>query len=202
MIIDPKSLSSKEVYRLLTGAIVPRPIAFVTSVNADGTINAAPYSFFNAVTSSPPLLMISAERKDGAMKHTAENILRSKEFVVNIVTVELLKAMSAASADIPPESSAFEQGGLPLAPSTGIAVPRIRQAPVSLECVLHRHLELGNEPADIIFGEIVRFHVNDELYHDGTIDQQLLRPIARMGRKYYSEVEKLFEVKEYCIPKQ
>jgi flavin reductase (DIM6/NTAB) family NADH-FMN oxidoreductase RutF len=201
MIIDPKTLPSREVYRLLTSAVVPRPIAFITSVNADGRINAAPYSFFNAITSSPPLLMVSAERKKGQMKHTSENILREKEFVVNIVTGGMLEAMNAASADFHPESSAFEQSGLTLAPCAGIKTPRIREAPVSLECILHRHLEIGLEPADVILGEIVRFHVVDELYLDGTIDSRLLRPIARMGGKYYTEAEQLFELEQYRGPK-
>ncbi|HTY09797.1 MAG TPA: flavin reductase family protein [Bacteroidota bacterium] len=202
MILDPKKLSPKEVYHLLTGAIVPRPIAIVTTMNADGKVNTAPYSFFNAVTSSPPLLMISAERKNGAMKHTAENILRTKEFVVNIVTERLLGSMTAASADIPPEVAELEQGTLPYAPSTSLKTPRIQEAPVSLECILHRHLELGDEPADVIIGEIVRFHVSDEVYRDGMIDPHVLRPIARMGGNYYAEIELLFESKRFRIAKK
>jgi flavin reductase (DIM6/NTAB) family NADH-FMN oxidoreductase RutF len=202
MIIDPKSLAPKEAYLLLTGAIVPRPIAFVTSMNADGTVNAAPYSFFNAVTSSPPLLMISAERKNGEMKHTARNILRDKEFVVNIVTGKMLESMNTAAANFHPESSAFEQSGLILEPSAGIKPPGIRDAPVSLECILHRHLEIGSEPADVILGEIVRFHVSDEIYREGTIDPRLFQPIARMGKKYYTEVEQLFESEQYRSSKK
>ncbi len=194
MVIDPKTLSSREMYNLLVSAVVPRPIAFITSMNVDDNVNAAPYSFFNAISSSPPLVIISAGRKNGAMKHTAENILRVKEFVVNIVTEQLLQLMKLSSAVFPPEISEIEQSSLTLAPSERIRTPRIAESPVNFECVLHRHLEVGNEPGDLIIGEIVQFHVKDELYSLGSVDQKKLRPIARMGGKYYAAIENLFEM--------
>jgi flavin reductase (DIM6/NTAB) family NADH-FMN oxidoreductase RutF len=197
MVIDPKTLSSRETYNLLVGAVVPRPIAFITSINEHGTVNAAPYSFFNAIASSPPLVILSVTRKNGAMKHTAENILHAKEFVVNIVTEQLLQSMNISSGDFPPEISEIEQSNLTLAPSISIRTPRIAESPVNFECALHRHLEVGNEPVDLIIGEIVQFHVKDELYSLGAIDQKSLRPIARMGGKYYATIENLFEMDQH-----
>jgi len=196
MIIDSKTLSSREAYSLLVSTVVPRPIAFITSMNASGTVNAAPYSFFNAVASSPPLIIFSAGRKDGSMKHTAENILRSKEFAINIVTEQMLDAMNISSADLPSEISAIEQSNLTPAPSVGIKTPRIAESTVSFECALYRHFELGNEPVDLIVGEILHFHVKDELYSAGTIDHKNLKPIARMGGKYYATIENFFEMEK------
>src|SRR3989304_2187000 len=109
MTIDPKILSPRDVYNILVSVIVPRPIAFVTSINKQNLVNAAPYSFFNALTGTPPLIMISAGRKKGTMKHTAENILHQKEFVVNLVNEELAHSMNIASADFPPEISEIDR---------------------------------------------------------------------------------------------
>ncbi|MGA7159758.1 MAG: flavin reductase family protein [Bacteroidota bacterium] len=194
MVFDPKKLSPRETYNLLVSAVVPRPIAFITTLSKDERVNAAPYSFFNAITSSPPLVMISAGRKKGAMKHTAENILGRKEFVINIITETVLHSMKISSADFPTD---IEQTNLSLLPSISIATPRIAESPVQFECVLYRHIEVGNEPADLIIGEVARIHVKDELYSKGAIDQHGLRPIARMGENYYATIEHLFEIDRY-----
>ncbi len=201
MVIDPKKLSSREAYNLLVSAVVPRPIAFITSMNTHSGVNAAPYSFFNAIASAPPLVLFSSGRKNGARKHTAENILRVKEFVVNIVTETFLQSMNISSADFPPEISEIEQSNLTLAPSTIISTPRIAESPVNLECVLHRHVEVGIEPVDLIIGEVVQFHIEDSLYSRGTVDQNKLRPIARMGGNYYAAIENLFEMERHRLNK-
>ena len=140
--------------------------------------------------------MFSAARKNGAMKHTAENILRTKEFVVNILTEELLLSLSVASVDLPQEVSELEHGSLALASSTAVRTPGLAESPVWLECSLHRHIELGNEPVDLIVGEVLQFHIKDEFYASGSIDQRKLKPIARMGGNYYAAVEKLFELEK------
>jgi flavin reductase (DIM6/NTAB) family NADH-FMN oxidoreductase RutF len=199
MVIDPKTLSSREAYNLLVSAVVPRPIAFITSMNVDENVNAAPYSFFNAISSSPPLVIISVGRKNGAMKHTAENILRIKEFVVNIVTEQLLQSMNISSADFPPGISEIEQSNLTLAPSISIRTPRIAESPVQCECLLHRHMEVGKEPVDLIIGEIVQFHIKDELISSGTINQESFKPIARMGGNFYSRTSDLFELQRFKV---
>jgi flavin reductase (DIM6/NTAB) family NADH-FMN oxidoreductase RutF len=194
MTIDPKTLSPRDAYNILVGAVVPRPIAFVTSMNDRNIVNAAPYSFFNALTGSPPLIMISVGRKNGQMKHTAENILRQKEFVVNLVTDELVHSMNISSADFPEGTSEIDQAKLTLVASTVIRTPRIATSKVNCECVLHKHLEIGTDPTDLIIGEIVQFHVKDEFYSKGAIDQGKLRPIARMGGNFYSRTNDLFEL--------
>lgn len=194
MTIDPRTLSPRDAYNILVGAVVPRPIAFVTSMNDRNIVNAAPYSFFNALTGSPPLIMISVGRKKGQMKHTTENILRQKEFVVNLVTDELVHSMNISSADFPEGMSEIDQAKLTLVASTVIRTPRIATSKVNCECVLYKHLEIGTDPTDLIIGEVVQFHVKDELYSNGAIDQGKLRPIARMGGNFYSRTNDLFEL--------
>ena len=194
MIIDPKSLSSRDAYRLLVSCIVPRPIAFITSVDAKGKVNAAPYSFFNALSAAPPLLIVSAVRKKGAKKKTTENVLSKGEFVVNMVTESLVESMNLSSGDFPPEVSKVEQLGLSLLPSESVSVPRIAESPVNCECVLTKHLTLADETLDLLIGEIRRYHIDDSLIADGVVDQKRLRSVARMGGKYYAVIERLFEL--------
>jgi len=202
MTIDPRTLSPRDAYNILVCAVVPRPIAFVTSMNSQHVVNAAPYSFFNALTGSPPLIMISVGRKNGQMKHTAENILHQKEFVVNLVTDELVHSMNISSADFPEGISEIEQAELTLIDSTVIRTPRIAASKVSCECVLHKHFEIGNGPTDLIIGEVVQFHIKEEVYSNGTIDQEKFKPIARMGGNYYSRSTDLFELERPTYQKK
>jgi flavin reductase (DIM6/NTAB) family NADH-FMN oxidoreductase RutF len=197
MTISTSSLSPMEAYRLLISAVIPRPIAFVTSLNASKVVNAAPFSFFNAITGNPPLIMISVERKNGVQKHTAENILARKEFVVNLVDEELTHAMNIASASFPPDISEIEQANIRLLPSARIGVPRIEESPVNLECTLCHHLAIGNEPTDLLIGEVVQFHVKDELYDEGAIDHKNFKPIARLGNNAYMKAGEFFELERF-----
>lgn len=196
MIIDPKKLSRRDSYNLLVSAIAPRPIAFVTTMSPEGVVNAAPFSFFNAVSGSPPIIMISAGRKEGTMKHTAENILSRKEFVVNLVTEDLVRSMNIASADFPSDVSEVEFAKLTLLPSEVVSVPRIGESHLNCECVFVQHLLIGNA-TDLILGEIVRYHMRDRLMTDGTLDQQKFRPVARMGGNFYSRSSDLFELERF-----
>jgi flavin reductase (DIM6/NTAB) family NADH-FMN oxidoreductase RutF len=141
------------------------------------------------------MIMISAGRKNGKMKHTAENIVHQKEFVVNMVNDELIHSMNIASADFPSEISEIDHMRLTLVPGTIVRAPRIAESPVNCECVLHKYLEIGSDPTDLIIGEIVQFHVKDELYSNGVIDQKKLKLIARMGGNFYSRSNDLFELK-------
>jgi len=195
MNIDPHALSPRESYKLLVGAVVPRPIAFVTSLNAKGILNAAPYSFFNIVASSPPLIMISAEREKGAMKHTTDNILHTKEFVVNVVTEELVRAMNVHSGEFQSTVEELAAVQLSLTPGVRISTPSIAESPVRCECTLYRHFEIGNDSTDLLIGEVVQFCIKDELFSGGTIDQVQLKPVARMGGTYYAQTGGLFELK-------
>ena len=179
MQIDPALHSEADNYKLLTNVVVPRPIAWVTSVNAEGLVNLAPFSFFNAVGSDPLFVIVSiGERDGGAPKDTAANILRSGEFVVNLVTEELLGAMNVSAADFPPECSEAAAAGLQCAPSVHIKAPRLAAAQASLECRLHQTLALGSNT--LVIGQIVMFHIAEALlgprmHVDG------FAPIGRLG---------------------
>ena len=162
MQIDPALHSSAENYKLLTNLVVPRPIAWVSTLGQSGGVNLAPFSFFNALGSDPVYLVISVGRNDkGELKDTEKNIQATGEFVVNMVTEDLLDAMNLSAADFPPDQSELEAAHLGTVPSVHIRTPRVAQAQVSMECKLFSAQQLG---ANMLFiGEVVMFHVADEL---------------------------------------
>ena len=179
MHIDPSQHSKADNYKLLSNLIVPRPIAWVSSVSENGGVNLAPFSFFNAVSAAPMYVMFSVmQNESGVPKDTERNVRARQEFVVNLVTEELFDAMNLSAADFPPDISEVEVAGLHVAPSVKIATPRITEAKVSLECRLHSEQKLGNYT--MFIGEVVMFHVADEflgprLYVNG------FAPLGRMG---------------------
>ncbi|MFC5711869.1 flavin reductase family protein [Thalassorhabdus alkalitolerans] len=187
MNIDAKNLSRKENYKLLISSILPRPIAFITTEGKDGTINAAPFSFFNVITAEPPLVGVSVGRKpDGSFKDTARNILEANnQFVIHIVDETLIEQVNQSAANYPANVSEVEETGLTLIKSEKVTVPVIKEAKVALECTLHQHMELGgkqDEPrCDFIIGEVVSYRVSDSLYKEGNIQTELLAPVSRLG---------------------
>ena len=179
MQIDPALHSSAANYKLLTNLVVPRPIAWVSTLSPDGVVNLAPFSFFNAIGSEPPYLMVSVGLNDrGEAKDTAKNIASSGEFVVNMVTEDLFEAMNISAADYPPDHSELQAAQLQTAPCVHIRTPRVAQAQVSFECKLHSAQELGKNT--LFIGEVVMFHVADAL-----IGQRMhvrdFAPIGRLG---------------------
>lgn len=179
MQIDPAATGPGDNYKLLTNLVVPRPIAWVTSLNEQGVVNLAPFSFFNAVSGNPLYVMVSVGLSDdGDLKDTASNVIRSGEFVVNLVTEELLQAMNVSAADFPPEISELDAAGLSAAPSVKLKAPRVAQAQASLECKLHSTLALGTNT--VIIGEIVMFHVADHLLGP-RFHVNGFAPIGRLG---------------------
>ena len=179
MQIDPATHSKSDNYKLLTNLVVPRPIAWVTSLDREGVVNLAPFSFFNAIGADPLYLLISLGLNDaGEPKDTARNILARGEFVVNLVTEELLDAMNLSAADFPAGESELEAAGLHPALSTKIAVPRIAEAQASMECKLHSSQPLGANV--LIIGEVVMFDVESRLI-DGGLDLHGYEPIGRLG---------------------
>ncbi len=179
MQIDPGSHSKAENYKLLTNLVVPRPIAWITSQGADGVVNLAPFSFFNAVSADPIYVVVSiGHRDDGSPKDTARNILGSGEFVVNLITEELLAAMNVSAADFPAGSSELAAAGLQPAASTRIAVPRVAEAQASMECRLHSSQPLGENV--LIIGEVLMFHVADALIGP-RMHVNGFAPIGRLG---------------------
>lgn len=195
MIIRPDSTPAKEVYHLLSACVIPRPIAWVTSRSSEGVINAAPFSFFNAITSNPPTIMISVSRRDGERKDTARNILASGEFVVNVVNEALAEKMNLTSAPYPGTVSEIEEAGLSLSPSESISCPRVTESPLQLECTLSHAMEIGNGPSDVLFGQIRVFHVSDEVLQDGRIDIGRLKLIGRLSGSAYCRTTEVFEMK-------
>jgi flavin reductase (DIM6/NTAB) family NADH-FMN oxidoreductase RutF len=179
MQIDPALHSEADNYKLLTNVIVPRPIAWVTSVGQDGLVNLAPFSFFNAVGSDPLYLVVSVgSRDDGTPKDTARNILASGEFVVNMVTEELLVAMNISATDFPPDQSEMVPAHVHSAPSVRVTAPRLAEAQVSLECKLFQTLKLGSNT--LCIGEVVMFHIADHLMGP-RLHVDNFAPIGRLG---------------------
>ena len=179
MQFDPASQAKLDNYKLLTNLVVPRPIAWVTTLGREGLINLAPFSFFNAVGTDPLYVAVSvAQNADGTPKDTARNIRARGEFVVNLVTEELFEAMNLSAADFPPDHSELELAGLHAAPGMRVGTPRVAEAQASLECRLFVEQPLG--AYTLFVGEVLLFHVADRLVGArGHIEN--FAPIARMG---------------------
>ncbi len=192
MIIDPGAVSPGAFYQFMISVVVPRPIAFVSTVNPDGQLNVAPFSYFNAITNQPPLLGISINRRRGAPKDTLRNIEQTGEFVVNTVNESLGPRMVEASGDWPEDVDEFRLTGLTPVPSELVKPPRVGESPVSMECRLHRIVELG--ATFFVVGEILRAHVKDEILTDGRVDVGKLRPLGRLGGDGYSVVREVIHM--------
>lgn len=179
MDIDPALQSKADNYKVLTNLVVPRPIAWVSTVSLEGIVNLAPFSFFNAVCADPLYVVVSIGRRDsGVPKDTAVNIETCGEFVVNLVTEELLTAMNISGADFPPDQSELPAAGLVATPSIRVKPPRLFRAQASLECRLFQALPLGVNT--LFIGEVVMFHVADHLLGPRLhIDH--FAPIGRLG---------------------
>jgi flavin reductase (DIM6/NTAB) family NADH-FMN oxidoreductase RutF len=180
--IDPADLPPREVYFVLTGAVVPRPIAWVSSLAADGTPNLAPHSYFNVISSDPPIVHFTST----GVKDSLRNVRATGEFVVNIVSRELTEAMNLTAANFPPDEDEFTWAGLATAPSKRVAPPRVARAHVALECRLRTVLSMGN--GNMVFGDVVHLFVDDAVWRDGRIDPGLLQPLGRLGGALYTTV--------------
>ena len=188
MRIDPSDLGAERIYRLMTGIVVPRPIAWVTSLSRNGVLNLAPFSAFTFVSQKPPMLAISVGRKGADYKDTAHNILDTEEYVIHIADAPLMNAVHESSVEHPPEVSEVEQLGLETAPCEHIKVPRLVAAPVAMECRFRQCLEFGDERSRLIVGEVVMFHIRDSLIANGKIETEALDPIARIGGPRYARL--------------
>lgn len=182
-LIRPADLSPKDAYFLMTGCIVPRPIAWVTTLSGEGVLNLAPFSYFNGISTRPPLLGISvARRRDGSQKDTARNILASGEFVVHAVAVEQEETCVASGEDLPPDRSEVEHLGLTPVESATVAVPGIAEAPLRMECRLERCLELGDGPVDYVIGEVLAYRFREGVYSaERGLDPSAWVPLGRLG---------------------
>ena len=188
MKISAETLNADQAYRLLVGAIVPRPIAWVTTLSASGHVNAAPFSAFTFVSNKPPMVCVSIGRKSGVLKDTAANIARSREFVVNIGTFDQLDQLHGTAHEYPDNVSEVLDLGIEVAECERVSVPRIAGVPVALECRLHDCLEFGDARTGLHVGEVLAFHIDDRVMIDGKIDSGLLAPIARLCGPLYSKL--------------
>lgn len=199
MLLDFSALKPRDAYAWMISTIMPRPIAWVSTISADGTTNLAPFSFFQGVTSNPPTLMFCpVNTRDGVKKDTVRNIEEVPEFVVNLVPFALAEQMNRCSALLPYGESEFEAFGIEAAPSQRVRPPRVAAAPVAFECTLDRFVHIGEGPlaANVVFGRILLAHVTDAvLGADGRPDAAKLDLIGRMGGETYSRTTERFDIK-------
>ena len=198
MIVDVASTDVVKVYRLLAGVVTPRPIAWVTTVDAEGHVNLAPFSFYNAFGANPPVVVFSPTlRRDGSRKDTLRNLEVIPEFVLNAVVEDLAEPMNLTAKELPPGQSEAEFAGLALAPSVKVRPPRVAASPAQMECKLHQIISIGQGPiaANLVIGEVLLLHVDEAVLDPaGQIDPRKLRTIARLGGDYYCRSTDLFEM--------
>ncbi|MFC1917709.1 flavin reductase family protein [Chloroflexota bacterium] len=195
MKIDPSDLDWREAHHLMVGVVVPRPIALVSTISADGIHNLAAFSCFTPMCHKPTLIGFSvATRRDGSRKDTINNIKATGEFVVAAVAEELGEKMNQASSSYPPEIDEFQECSLTPVKAELVKTPMVGEAPVNIECRLHQVLEFG-EPSrqtHFVIGKVLLVHVKDEIYADGQIQVPELKTIARLGGDYYCRTRDLF----------
>ncbi|MEM7043877.1 MAG: flavin reductase family protein [Pseudomonadota bacterium] len=194
-------LKTTDRYKLIAGLVVPRPIAFVTTLGARGQHNAAPFSFFNAFSEEPPLIVLGVGANvRGEDKDTGVNIREGGEFVVNLVDEPLAEAMNICAVDFPPEISEVDVAGLDLVPSEKVAPARLKAAPVSMECVHFQTLHPGDNRY-LVIGEIVVIHVADDMIDPATlrVDRDRYAPIGRLFGGGYCRTNDRFEIRRLTV---
>ncbi|WP_419885867.1 flavin reductase family protein [Paenibacillus sp. B-A-8] len=194
--MDPKHNSERDNYKLLIGTVIPRPIAFVTTQSEDGILNGAPFSYFNIVSSNPPMVSLSIQRPAGRLKDTARNIYNNHEFVVHIVDGENVGKINQTAASLPRGESEIELANLTPVPSENVTVPGVLEAKVRMECKLVQAIPLGEEEpgSDLFIGEIVQFHIDESIYQEGRIDPRALNAVSRLAGSNYATIGEIFEI--------
>jgi len=195
MIIDPTAVPPLTSYRILVGAVVPRPIAFVSTMSPLGVYNLAPFSFFNVVCGDPPIVAFSASSRTPP-KDTLANIRASGEYVVNIVTEEIAGQMNLCAGEYPSDVDEFKVSGLTPVAGDVVRAPRVAESPVNMECRLVQIIDVSTRPlgASLVLGEVVRFHVDDAVLTDSRIDADKLRAVGRMAGYDYSRTRDRFSL--------
>ncbi len=198
MIIDVSTADVVSVYQALVGVVAPRPIAWVTTVDEQGRVNLAPFSFFNAFGANPPVVVFSpTNRRDGSKKDTLLNLQAVPEFVLNAAVEDLATAMNATAKELPRGQSEAEFAGLELVPSAKVRPPRVAASPVHLECRMLQFISIGEGAigANLVIGEVLLMHIDDAVLDpSGRVDPRKLRTIARLGGDYYCRSTDLFEM--------
>lgn len=200
MFYEPRLKNSGLAIDPLKALVVPRPIGWISSVDLEGRINLAPFSFFNLVADSPPIVMFAptGAKADGSLKDSLRNVEAVGAFVVNLATWDLREQMNATSARLPAGINEAEVAGLEMVASKIVAPPRVAASPVALECRYLQSVQLPSldpeQPNTVLFGDVVGVHVADHLIEDGRVDIAKARPIARMGYSLYTVVEQTFRM--------
>ncbi|MBD0830969.1 flavin reductase family protein [Aestuariibaculum sediminum] len=200
--IDPKEIKTSLLHAYLLSAVAPRPIAFASTVDAEGRVNLSPFSFFNVFSSNPPILVFSPSRrvKDNTIKHTLKNIEATKEVVINSVNFDMVHQMSLSSSNFPEGVNEFEKSGLTMLESDIVKPFRVAESPVQMECKVNDIIKLGTEggAGNLIICEVVKFHIDNNVLDDnGNVIQEKLDLVARAGGSYYTRANKGF----FEIPK-
>ncbi len=204
MDIDLNQLSTRERYAWMIGTIIPRPIAFVSTISPEGVLNLAPFSYFSGVSSTPPLLSVAVGPKRGGLqKDTVTNVEATGELVVNVVTESIGEAMVKTAFGWEPDVSEFDVSGLTAVESTIVRPPRVAESPASFECRLAEIVKVGKEgfETSIILAEVVLLHVADEVLRNGLPDPEKIRPLARLGGELYTGLGVVRSIPKYEEPK-
>ncbi len=200
--IDPKEISVGALHGYLLGAVSPRPICFASTVDGEGNVNLSPYSFFNVFSANPPVMIFSPARRvrDNTTKHTLENVLETKEVVINIVSHAMVQQMSLSSTEYDKGVNEFTKAGFTQMPSTVVKPPRVKEAPVQFECKVNEIISLGSEggAGNLVLCEVVQVHIREDILDsEGKIDPFKIDTVARMGGNWYSRAkEGMFEVEK------
>lgn len=199
MEINPETIPWKSAYKLLIGSVIPRPIGWISSMDHDGRLNLAPFSFFNAVCGNPPHVLFSPmiRSTDQEAKDTLHNVRATGEFVVNIVTEDLADAMNLSSTELPADVDEFSVASLIPAPSVSVQVPRVALSPIHFECKVAHIIDIGDQPGSgsVVIGKVVHIHVDESVLLDGDkIDLEKLKPIGRLAGSAYCRVTDIFQM--------
>ena len=198
MTIIPSEAGPANVYKLMVGAIVPRPIAFVSTVSRSGVRNLAPFSFFTAASANPPVVCFAPMVRggDGQQKDTLRNVQETGEFVVNIVSEDFVGKMNICSAEFPPDVDEWEKSGLTPVASECVKPARVQESRFHMECKLVDVVSVSKQPlgGSLVLGEVLRFHVADELFDDYRIAPEKLRAVGRMGGPSYARTTDRFDL--------
>ncbi|MDF2911496.1 MAG: hypothetical protein K0Q56_2377 [Sporolactobacillus laevolacticus] len=196
--IDPNALPGRENYKFLSGSIIPRPVAFLTTQSSEGVLNAAPFSYFNIITDEPPMISVSVQRLNGAMKDTSRNAVEKGEFVVHISDESYIDQINNTAKPLPSNESEVEDSGLTPVNSIKVSVQGVKEANIRLECVLERAIELGgtdgNPSCDLLIGRVVYYHIREDLYKNGRINAAGLKPVSRLAGSSYAKLGETFEL--------
>jgi flavin reductase (DIM6/NTAB) family NADH-FMN oxidoreductase RutF len=203
LILDPNAIDHRDRYKLLIGAVLPRPIAWVSSMDADGRLNLAPFSYFTIVCPTPmTLVFCPGVHPDGRKKDTWRNIEQVPEFVINVTNEDTAAQMNLCATVLPSGESEYDWAGVTPIPSETIRVPRVAEAPIAFECVLDRLVTVSDQPGGgaAIFGRVQSIYVRDDLLDEGRIDPAMLKPIGRMAGDLYTRTTDLFSMQRVAPP--